>query len=124
MIAIVSIGGRWKDDEKIKKIFHRIYYPQLKRIVHNAQRRYGIEEPKIIRLRPLYVRSNYEIRGSASWDHDKGFEIAMNMEMCCREKDKGLSTLIHEIAHIVTAIKYGDWSHGENFDKVESFCKK
>lgn len=120
----VRIGGRWKDCRKSIKAFE-LYRRRIEIRLPAAGKIMKFRPPGELTLRPFYYRTPVSyFMGRAMYDFDNGSVIAMSIDECLRERDKGLSVLDHEMAHIATAIKYGEWSHGENFEKVLSVIDK
>ena len=81
--------------------------------------------PNQITLRPLYVKGGfpYSYDGFAAWCPLEGYTIKMNVETCQLKKDKGISILDHECAHIARCICDNDFTHGKDFKEMYAACK-
>lgn len=61
--------------------------------------------------------------GRLQWVPGKGFEVIINAVYCSVLPDQGRWVIDHELAHIATALKYDDRSHGKTFREVCKFIR-
>ena len=124
MKIYVEIGGRYKDNPKVERLFEK-YEKRLQKTMKSLSQKYKCKLPKDIILRPMYVKGDYyPFHGRAQYDRWTGWEILMNVETCYEMYDKGLrSVLDHEAAHVIDCLVQGQMSHGKGFKKVYAACK-
>lgn len=112
---------------KSKKRSHYLaleqYIKPLQKIMAGLRKEYGLKLPESITLRPLREynyrkrkRNNY-VCGRAGYSHNKGYWIALNMDIC-EDIDYGITVLQEEAAHIAEALKTRRWGHGKLFKEI------
>jgi len=124
MKIYVEIGGRYKDNLKVERLFEK-YEKRLQKTMAGLARKYKCKLPKSIILRPMYVKGDYyPFHGRAQYDRYNGWQILMCVETCSEMHDKGMrSVLDHEAAHMIDCRLNGCMSHGEGFKEVYAACK-
>jgi hypothetical protein len=87
---------------------------------------YRFRLPGRIVLRPLEIKGPYSVKaGRYYWEPGKGFSIALNLIYCALQKDKGLWVSDHEMAHIVSGIRFNAWTtHREPHSSIYNFCRR
>ncbi len=124
MKLVIKIGGRWKNDRKVEKLF-RLYAERAEEIMLKLSKELRFRLPKQIILRPFYFKGGISMfNGRLLYDPCKGYSIALSVPHCIKMKDKGIWVLDHECSHVAAAIKHKDWGHGENFKRIYAACRK
>lgn len=124
MKVIVNVGGRWKNDEGVHRLFRK-YEDRVIRTMTRLSAELNFKPPKQIMLRPLYYKNDLpSAYGRAIFDPFKGYTIAIAPDLCMEMHDKGLWIIDHECVHIANGIKHKDWGHGEMFHKTYAMCRR
>ncbi len=115
MKIITKIGGRYRNCERTSKLFH-LYKSRINQLLPVAIKNYKPKLPDELILRPFYTRNGFcEYYGRLRYQPFTGWSILMNVDDCAAKPDFGLSVVDHEVAHLVMAVKYDDWGHGDEW---------
>lgn len=122
--VIIKVGGRWKGDREVETLF-ALYAERIMKTMRRQAEDMRFRLPGKISLRPFYFKGEISnIYGRARYEPYSGFSILISVPDCINLPDKGLWVVDHECAHIASAIKHKDWSHGEKFHEIYASCRK
>ena len=124
MIIEIQINGRYKaQKEKLLPIFN-IYLKRIKKTAKILAKIYTVKLPGTLILRPLYTKNgNNDYYGRLLHDNCTGYQIAINLSLCPKLRDKGLEILDHECAHIIADLIKKDLGHGKMFWEIYKKCR-
>lgn len=125
MIIGIQINGRYRTQkEKLLPIFNT-YSKRIKKTTKILARIYKIKLPGTLILRPLYTKNgNNEYYGRLIHDNCTGYQIAINLGLCLKLRDKGIEILDHECAHIIADLIERDLGHGKMFKEIYILCRE
>jgi hypothetical protein len=103
------------------------YIPIIRRLFRCASKKYDIDVPEHLVLRPLRIRYNpskYITHAIAGYSKTTGYYISLNMLLFTSSGYFECLILAHEVSHIVEEILTGQWTlNSSTFNEIYNYLE-